>query len=74
MGRKTVVELVEKLVEASSRERSSISRRVVDAGLEVVELKKVDFSDLMLNSVSIDAASASLYLNGNYVGVAAVSV
>lgn len=74
MGEKTVVELIEKLVEASGRERSSISRQATDASLEVVELKDVNFSDLLLNSVSVDAASASLYVNGNYIGIAAVSV
>ncbi|MCX8185228.1 MAG: hypothetical protein RMI56_04050 [Sulfolobales archaeon] len=37
-------------------------------------MKIVDHSNILLNSASVDAASASLYLNGNYVGIAGVSV
>lgn len=37
-------------------------------------MKTTDFTDLVLESAAIDSASASLYLGGNFVGVAALSV
>ncbi|MEM0197208.1 MAG: hypothetical protein QXK66_06190, partial [Sulfolobales archaeon] len=76
-GEITLVKLLEELVEASIT-KSGVSLKQIDEagsdGIKVLTLKSVDYSDLITNSVAVDAASATLYIGGNYVGIAGLSV
>lgn len=71
------MKVVERVVEASIRRDSVDLRQMVEVehgGLEVISLKNMDYSELVADSVAVDVASASIYLGGNYIGIAGLSV
>ncbi|MEM1623401.1 MAG: DNA double-strand break repair nuclease NurA [Sulfolobales archaeon] len=76
-GEITLVKLLEELIE-SSITKSGTSLKQVDGaesyGVEVLTLKSVNYSDFITNSVAVDVASATLYVGGNYVGIAGLSI
>ncbi len=75
-GRRTLVKLLEEVVEASLRRRSATGHAAAGEleSLEVVPLRVVEYFDLLFSSAAVDVASASLYLGGNYVGIAGLSL
>ncbi|MEM2006956.1 MAG: DNA double-strand break repair nuclease NurA [Sulfolobales archaeon] len=77
LGEITLVKLLEEVVEASITKGGVSPRRTDEAGsdgVEVLTLKSVDYSDLVTSSAAVDAASATLYIGGNYVSIAGLSV
>lgn len=65
------------MVEASiARDGADLKQTVeVERGdLEVISLRSADYAELAADSVAVDVASASVYLGGNYVGIAGLSV
>jgi hypothetical protein len=66
-----LIKVVERVVGAEGR--ASASRRLTSSA-ECVELEAVGFADLLASSVSVDVASASIFVGGNPVGVAALAV
>ncbi len=66
-----LIKAVESVVGAEGR---ATVRRQLASSAEYIELEVTSFDDLLTSSVSLDVASASIFVGGNPVGVAALVV
>lgn len=66
-----LIKVVESVVGAEGR---AAARKQPTSSTEYIELEATGFADLLTNSVSVDVASASIFVGGNPVGVAALAV
>jgi hypothetical protein len=71
MVNEALIKVVESVVSAEGR---AVARRRLTSSAEYIELEATGFADLLASSVSVDVASASIFVGGNPVGVAALAV
>lgn len=66
-----LIKVVESVVGAEGR---VVTKRQLASSAEYLELEVAGFADLLASSASVDVASASIFVGGNPVGVAALAV